>query len=802
MRAPTLLLLAFSLAANAEPVSLSGIYPHLAFFNDEGECGTGALVPWADRLWAVTYAPHQPKGSSDKLYEITNDLELIVRPESVGGTPANRMIHRETNQLIISRYLIDAQRNVRTIPVANMFGRLTGNARHLAEPEKKAYFATMEEGIYEVDLTTLAVNELWTDEQAKGDHKANLPGYHGKGLFSGQGRLVYSNNGEHGEAARKFPATPSGVLAEWDGSPNNWNVVRRNQFTEVTGPGGIYGNENPATDPVWAIGWDHRSLILQCLAAGKWHTWRLPKGSHSYDGAHGWNTEWPRIRDIGTGENLLMTMHGTLWHFPKSFTPTNSAGIAPRSNYLKVVGDFTAWNGRIVFGCDDTAKSEFLNKRAAKGTVAAPQSQSNLWFVEPAALDHLGPVIGRGALWVNEAVQAGVPSDPFLFSGYEMRALHLTNSEASPLKFTLEVDATGKGTWSKLRDLEVPAGGYLFHSFEPADLGTWIRLTPSTSAQAVSAVLTYRNRDTRSETSSKLFDGLAMPSDAAIIGGTVRARAENARTLAFGAVSNTAGDIGYYELDASLKLTRKDDAKLAAYHKANTTIAPAAGILEVDAASVIFIDDDDKRWRLPKGDAALDQQGPFGAARIAREVATERDVFNAHGSIYELPARNAGGFALVRPIATHNRAIHDFCSYRGLLILTGVAGTAPNPHIIRSDDGKAALWAGAVDDLWQLGKPRGHGGPWLDSQVKAGIPSDPFLMTAYDKKSLTLQADRDVAVRMEVDITGTGTWVLAETFNLTAKTPLQHSFPAAFSAYWVRFVAASDCGASAQLRYE
>jgi hypothetical protein len=28
----------------------SGIYPHLAYYNNEGECGTGAVVPWADRL--------------------------------------------------------------------------------------------------------------------------------------------------------------------------------------------------------------------------------------------------------------------------------------------------------------------------------------------------------------------------------------------------------------------------------------------------------------------------------------------------------------------------------------------------------------------------------------------------------------------------------------------------------------------------------------------------------------------------------------------------------------------------------
>ena len=65
-------------------------------FNEEGECGTGAVVPWADRLWAVTYSPHEPRGSSDKLYEITPDLRLIVRPESIGGTPARLNIKTRT----------------------------------------------------------------------------------------------------------------------------------------------------------------------------------------------------------------------------------------------------------------------------------------------------------------------------------------------------------------------------------------------------------------------------------------------------------------------------------------------------------------------------------------------------------------------------------------------------------------------------------------------------------------------------------------------------------------------------------
>jgi len=85
---------------------------------------------------------------------------------------------------------------------------------------------------------------------------------------------------------------------------------------------------------------------------------------------------------------------------------------------------------------------------------------------------------------------------------------------------------------------------------------------------------------------------------------------------------------------------------------------------------------------------------PLGACRVAREVATERDLFNAHGSFYELPARNAGGFAKLRPIATHNRRVHDYCSYRGLFIVSGIATDAPrdNPHVIHSDDAFSAYW--------------------------------------------------------------------------------------------------------------
>ncbi|MEZ0388500.1 MAG: hypothetical protein ACAI34_15615, partial [Verrucomicrobium sp.] len=593
--------LASSLRA-AEPANISGIYPGLAMFNNEGECGTGAVVPWADRLWAITYAPHQPNGSSDKLYEITPDLQQIVRPESVGGTPANRMIHRESNQLFIGPYAIDAERKVRVIPPSVMFGRHTGNARHLTDPAGKIYYATMEEGIYEVDVKSLAVTELWADEAKKTtNRKADLPGYHGKGLYSTQGRLVYANNGDRDKKVVTDPTVPSGALAEWDGKADKWTLIRRNQFTEVTGPGGIYGNEHPEKDPIWTIGWDFRSLILQVLEEGKWHVYRLPKSSHSYDGAHGWNTEWPRIREIGEGDSLLMTMHGALWKFPKTFSSKNSAGITPRSNYLKVIGDFALWKDRVVFGCDDTAKNEFLNKRKAKGEVAAPQSQSNLWFVEPKQLDHLGPVIGRGAVWMNEPVKAGEASEPYLFSGYDHKGLHLNVTAPGSAKITVEVDEAGNGTWTKASEIEAKTG------YQWVDLssikGAWVRLTSSTALEKATAYFQYRNEDKRDTTTDAIFAGVAKVGDDNVAGGVIRARAENKRTLAFAAQAPGGKDIGYYELDAELKLKAVADTKLLEHSKTHTAIP--AGVLSSDAASVIFTDDSGKRWRLPKGDAGF-----------------------------------------------------------------------------------------------------------------------------------------------------------------------------------------------------
>ncbi len=792
-----------SVLHSAEPPRrVSGIDPKLAVFNDENECGIGAVVPWADRLWVITYAPHKPGGSTDKLYEITPEFQQIVRPESVGGTPANRMIHTESQQLFIGPYVIDRTRNVRVIPPSKMFGRLTANARHLFDPANKIYFATMEEGIYEVDVKSLDVNELWTDEHKKTGHHAQLPGYHGKGMYSGQRQLVYANNGERGNDALTKPETASGVLASWDGEAPGWTVIRRNQFTEVTGPGGIFGSSNPEKDPIWSIGWDHRSLILNVLFNGEWHTVRLPKGSHSYDGAHGWNTEWPRIRDIGE-DDLLMTMHGTFWRFPRHFNPVYGSGIRPRSNYLKVVGDFCRWGDHVVLGCDDAAHSEFLNKRKLKGsTITAGQSQSNLQFRTPESLDHIGPVIGRGGLWIKENVTANQISDPYLFAGYHYRTLHLSHESDEPL--TIKILASHRGTkeWVELQEVTLPPHGHKWIGFPKEEPGEWIRLIPKSDGKKVTAFFQYSNQDQRTTTPDAIFTGLARPDDQQVTGGLLHVRGANFRTLRF--VARTpVKTLGGYDLDADLKLKRIDDPKGVSY--VEEKLAIPQDVIEIDSASVLYIDDAGRRWRLPKGVKELDAAGPLGPERVCREVCTERDLLNVAGTFYELPAENAGGFARLRPVATHNHRISDFTSYRGMLVISGVRDDAANPdHIIVSEDGQCRLWVGSVDDLWAFGKPRGVGGPWFNSAVQAGQPSDPYLMTGYDRKRVDLShtSVRPITINIEVDFTGLGDWTAWKSVQVPPGQTVEEVFPAGFQAYWVRVVADQDTTASATFHYE
>src|SRR5947209_7056601 len=114
-------------------LNVSGVFPHMTVMapgaGSTSETGIGALIPWADRLWAIGYVAHI-QGSGIGLYEIRDDMAFRLHPESVTGTFANRMIHWETEQAVIGPHLIDERGNVRTIKALSKH-RLAATARNL-----------------------------------------------------------------------------------------------------------------------------------------------------------------------------------------------------------------------------------------------------------------------------------------------------------------------------------------------------------------------------------------------------------------------------------------------------------------------------------------------------------------------------------------------------------------------------------------------------------------------------------------------------------------------------------------------
>lgn len=820
-----------------KPLSYGGRYPHLAVSNDQGECGIGAVVPWAGKLWFLTYAPHRPLGSDDGLYEIDESLQIVRRPESVGGTPAARLIHRETNTLAIGPYLINADGNVHPVQPADMEGRISAQARHLTDPEHKIYVYDMEGLLYELDIPSRKATRLFARA---------VPGWHGKGAYSGQGVLVVANNGEHAAgSANKFkpfdyvvPNTrkryeEAGALAEWDGT--TWKLIRRRQFTDVTGPGGIHGPPSPDS-PLWAIGWDEKSVLLMVRSAADtkaarepWHTFRLPIACASYTGDHGWHTEWPRIREIaqaadGRPARYILTMHGGWYELPGTFSAEDPTGLRPICSHLKITGDITPWhvNGQdlLVFGCDDTAKSGFKTSLQNTRNDLNGRSNSNLWFTTREDLGELGRPGGTAYVWRNEDVKAGVPSDSLLLAGgpdsFDSRVVHLAHGGDEPVTFTLEA---GDGSeWHEAAKVAVPAKGYAFYVL-PADVeGDWIRVVADRDASDMTVVFRYGTRGGQ-QVDPKFFDALVdATGDELWTAAVVRSGEREELPLDVLATHVADGNASpgrafRIGMKDTYQLAAKplDDDEPAAMFLRNKAI-PESPTVEFDAASVI-LREGDRVFRLPKpldpATAAVYEK-PFasGWPRGLREVVTERAILNAAGSFYVLPRTTSGGAAKMQPVCSHGKRITDFCSWRGLLVLGGVRDmTIPHARVMgwgKVPGGDSPVWLGDVDEVWKFPKPTGRGGPWHSTAVAAGEPSDPYLMAGYDRKRLKVLHDaaEAVSVCVEIDPAGDGTWFPYATLAVPAGKTIEHAFPTGFSAHWVRLVADKSCAATATFTYE
>ncbi len=454
-------------------LNASGVYPHLALSAELGpprtECGVGAMMAWAGKLWVVTYVSHtSASGVGTGLYTIDESLQMTKHPASHVGTYTNRIVHWESNQLIIGPHVVDAQGNVRTIE-SLLEMRICSTIQHLTDPENKVYMLGMEGEFYEMNVHTLETTMLYdlVEELGVPSHEYA----HFKAGYSKYGRVIVTNNSYD---ERDFTGKEAaGRLAEWDG--NEWTILERNPFIEVTGRGDFAGT-------IFAMGWDKRSALLKVYTAADdtWTTYRLPKASHTFD--HMWQTEWPRIREVDH-ERFLMDCHGMFYELSPWAYENHIWGIRPISTHLWVMGDFCTFRGMLVLGSDNASPHGGANHLAG-------EPQSGMWFGKTDDLWSFGKPSGWGGVWWEDKIEAEQVSDPYLMTGFDKKVLHLTHEDDKDVTFTIEIDFLGTGKWKTYDTVTVSANGYVHHEFPTGFSAHWVRFVSDTDCTAT-VYLTY-----------------------------------------------------------------------------------------------------------------------------------------------------------------------------------------------------------------------------------------------------------------------------------------------------------------------
>lgn len=465
------------------PLQINGIFPHLAVTAESAprrsECGVGALMPWADRLYMVTYLSVPHAGAGTGLYEITPDFTMNTLANH-NSTYANRLLHAPSNQIVIGAWVIDADRNVRAFKDLLQV-RIGGMAMHLTDPDHKVYMLGMDGPLWECNVYLLNCTQIFDLVETLKIPKDQGEQPHFKAAHTMNGRLVVASNTF--EEADFLKQQHGGRLAEWEGPGHDWKVLEQTAFVEVAGRGN-FGRV------IYAVGWDTASVILKVYDGGDssapsslrgWQTYRLPKASHAYD--HLWQTEWPRIREVET-ERYLLDVHGQFYELSPLGWAGSTWGLRPVCRHLRMIPDFTSFRGLFVLGGNEV--SSIFDNNLVTG-----QSQSGLYFGKTDDLWSFGKPQGWGGPWRYTQVNASEPSDPYLMTGFDKKTLHLSLHEGPrAVSVTVQIDFTGIAghvgePWNNYTTLELTDRvSYVYHVFPDGFSAHWLRVVANQSCVA------------------------------------------------------------------------------------------------------------------------------------------------------------------------------------------------------------------------------------------------------------------------------------------------------------------------------
>jgi hypothetical protein len=500
--AVTLVLFSYFTAAQVSTFNVDGNFPQMGFTASSGpertECGVGAMMAWNDMLYVVTYLSVPNGGSGTGLYSIDKNFTKTLLM-SHNSTYANRMIHVATDSIIIGPYVISKDGEIRVFEsLLNV--RIGGMSEHLTNPNM-VYFLGMDGPFWQADVTTLEVTQLFNLVTELNINSA-VEQPHFKATHTMAGVVYVASN-----TFNQFDYLSlqhGGRFASWRGPGTNWTIIDDTGFVEVT------GRKNFGCT-VFALGSDAKSVILHVIDNGcgvdpsyntSIQTYRLPRGSMQFD--HLWTTEWMRIREVES-ERYILDAFGTFFTL-SSFTYGGATwNVAPISRHLRLVPDFTQFNGLLVLG-GNTGSSIFDNN------LITGQSASNLWFGKTDDLWSFGTPQGYGMVWRFEQVPNGMASDPFLMTGYVNKVVHFRcdNGQAGlTVQFTIQIDFSGSaghrggdgetlepwGSMYTTDQIQCYPGGYTYYTFPSGFSAHWVRFVPSYSNTAllpnITVSLTY-----------------------------------------------------------------------------------------------------------------------------------------------------------------------------------------------------------------------------------------------------------------------------------------------------------------------
>jgi hypothetical protein len=176
-----------------------------------------------------------------------------------------------------------------------------------------------------------------------------------------------------------------------------------------------------------------------------------------------------RIREVET-EHFLMDIQGMFFELQPMAFEGRIWGVKPVCQHLRIIPDFCSFRGMLALGGNETTPNNDNN-------AVVGQPQTGVWFGKTDDLWSWGRPQGWGGPWRKARVAAGVPSDPFLFTGFVRKVLHLV--AATSINVAIEIDFLGNGMWVRYERVNLTGGEYKMVTFPDAFSAHWVRLIPS-----------------------------------------------------------------------------------------------------------------------------------------------------------------------------------------------------------------------------------------------------------------------------------------------------------------------------------